>query len=144
LDTHIVVRWLIDNRKPSREQFRVLQTAVRRTEPVALSAMSLLEIAVLNSAGKLKLKTSLNEFFTDLQARPVFQILPLTYEVALEAASLGNLPDPADRAIVATARAHRLTLMTSDQRIIESKLVPLSRSFNTISRSPRGGPPARR
>jgi PIN domain nuclease of toxin-antitoxin system len=125
LDTHIVVRWLIDNRKLSREQFRVLQTAVRRTEPVALSAMSLLEIAVLNSAGRLKLKTSLNEFFTDLQARPVFQILPLTYEVATEAASLGNLRDPADRAIVATARAHRLTLMTSDQRIIESKLVPI-------------------
>ena len=125
LDTHIVVRWLIDNRKLSREQFRVLQTAVRRTEPVALSAMSLLEIAVLNSAGKLKLKTSLNEFFTDLQARPVFHILPLTYDVATEAASLGNLRDPADRAIVATARANRFTLMTSDQRIIESKLVPV-------------------
>ncbi len=125
LDTHIVVRWLIDNRKLSREQLRVLQTAVRRTEPVALSAMSLLEIAILNSAGKLKLKTSLNEFFNDLQARPVFRILPLTYEVAREAASLGNLRDPADRAIVATARAHRLTLLTSDQRIIESKLVPV-------------------
>jgi PIN domain nuclease of toxin-antitoxin system len=125
LDTHIVVRWLIDNRKLSREQFRVLQTAVRRTEPVAISAMSLLEIAVLNSTGKLKLKTGLNEFFNDLQARPVFQILPLTYEVATEAASLGNLRDPADRAIVATARAPRLILMTSDQRIIESKLVPV-------------------
>lgn len=33
--------------------------------------------------------------------------------------------DPADRAIVATARVHRLRLVTSDQRIIESKLVPV-------------------
>jgi PIN domain nuclease of toxin-antitoxin system len=33
--------------------------------------------------------------------------------------------DPADRAIVATARVHRLLLVTSDQRIIESKLVPV-------------------
>lgn len=56
---------------------------------------------------------------------PVFLVLPVTYEVATEAALLGNLRDPADRAIVATARAHRLTLMTSDQRIIESKLVPV-------------------
>jgi len=40
--------------------------------------MSLLEIAILNRAGKLKLKTSLNEFFNDLQARPVFHFLPLT------------------------------------------------------------------
>ena len=125
LDTHIVLRWLIDNRKLSREQFRVLQVAVRRRETMALSAISLLEIAVLASQGKVRLKASLNEFFEDLQGNPIFAVLPLTYEVALEAALLGNLRDPADRAIVATARVHRLTLVTSDQRIIESKLVPV-------------------
>ena len=54
-----------------------------------------------------------------------FLVLPLNYEVAAEAALLANLRDPADRAIVATARVHRLTLVTSDQRIIESKLVPV-------------------
>jgi PIN domain nuclease of toxin-antitoxin system len=92
---------------------------------MALSAISLLEIAVLAGQGKVRLKASLDEFFEDLQANPVFTVLPLTYEVALEAALLGNLRDPADRAIVATARAHRLTLVTSDHRIIESKLVPV-------------------
>jgi PIN domain nuclease of toxin-antitoxin system len=84
--------------------------------------MSLLEIAVLTSETKPRLNASLNELFDQLQS-PVFLVLPLTYEVATEAASLGNLRDPADRAIVATARAHRLTLLTSDQRIIQSKLV---------------------
>jgi len=54
-----------------------------------------------------------------------FLVLPLSYEVAAEAALLGNLRDPADRAIVATARVHRLSLVTSDQKIIESKLVPV-------------------
>ena len=92
---------------------------------MALSAISLLEIAVLAGQGKVRLKASLDEFFEDMQAKPVFTVLPLTYEVALEAALLGNLRDPADRAIVATARAHRLTLVTSDHRIIESKLVPV-------------------
>jgi PIN domain nuclease of toxin-antitoxin system len=125
LDTHITVRWLIEPRKLSREQLRVLEGSIRRTEPVALSAITLLEIAVLTSEGKLKLKVSLNEFFDELQANPVFRLLPLTYEVAAEAASLGNLRDPADRTIVATARVHRLRLVTSDQRIIESKLVPV-------------------
>jgi PIN domain nuclease of toxin-antitoxin system len=53
----------------------------------------------------------------------VFQILPITYAIASEVAALGGaLRDPADRAIVATARVHRLRLLTSDQRIIESKL----------------------
>jgi PIN domain nuclease of toxin-antitoxin system len=59
----------------------------------------------------------------DLNSNPVFRILPLTYEVALEVASLGVLRDPADRAIVATARVHRLRLVTSDRRIIQSQLI---------------------
>jgi PIN domain nuclease of toxin-antitoxin system len=90
---------------------------------VTLSAVSLLEIAVLASGGRPALKMRLDEFFQDLNSNPTFRILPLTYEVALEVASLSVLRDPADRAIVATARVHRLRLVTSDQRIIESKLV---------------------
>ncbi len=92
---------------------------------MALSAVSLLEIAVLASGEKPLFKVSLTEFFQDLSSNPVFRVLPLTYEVALEVASLAVLRDPADRAITATARAHRLRLVTSDQRIIESKLVPV-------------------
>ena len=124
LDTHIVVRWLTNAKKLSREQVRVLEASVRRGEPIALSAITLLEIAVLGSAGRLGLKVPLEELFEDLQS-PVFQIVPLTCEVAAEAASLGGLRDPADRVIVATARVERLRLVTSDQRIIESKLVPV-------------------
>jgi PIN domain nuclease of toxin-antitoxin system len=125
LDTHVLIRWLGEIRKLSRPQLRALQSAVRRGEPVALSAMSLLEIVVLASGEKPALKVSLDEFFRDLNSNPTFRILPLTYEVALDVASLSVLRDPADRAIVATARVHRLRLVTSDQRIIESKLVPV-------------------
>ena len=66
LDTHVAIRWLIEAKRLSREQVQTLERAVRRTEPVALSAISLLEIAVLTSEGKLKLP--LNEFFDELQA----------------------------------------------------------------------------
>jgi PIN domain nuclease of toxin-antitoxin system len=125
LDTHILIRWLGEPRKLSRPQLRALESAVQRGEPVALSAMSLLEIAVLASGEKAALKVSLDEFFRDLNSNPTFRVLPLTYEVALDAASLGVLRVPADRAIAATARVHRLRLVTSDQRIIESKLVPV-------------------
>jgi PIN domain nuclease of toxin-antitoxin system len=82
-----------------------------------------LEIAILASGETPPFKVSLGEFFQDLSANPVFRVLPLTHEVALDVASLGGLRDPADRAIAATARVHRLRLVTSDQRIIESKLV---------------------
>lgn len=125
LDTHIVVRWLSDIKRLSREQARALEKAVQRTEPIALSATTLVEIAVLMSERKLALKASLDEFFSDLQSNPIFRILPITYEVASDVFSLATLKDPADRAIVATARVHRLQLVTSDQRIIESRLVPV-------------------
>jgi PIN domain nuclease of toxin-antitoxin system len=125
LDTHVLIRWLGERRKLSRPQLRALESATRRGEPVALSAISLLEIAVLASGERPALKVSLDEFFRDLNSNPAFRILPLTYEVALDVAALGVLRDPADRAIAATARVHRLRLVTSDQRIIESKLVPV-------------------
>jgi PIN domain nuclease of toxin-antitoxin system len=76
------------------------------------------------------LKVSLDEFFQDLSSvlpglefQPGFCVLPQTYEVALDVASLNVLRDPSDRAIAATARVHRLRLVTSDQRIIDSKRV---------------------
>jgi PIN domain nuclease of toxin-antitoxin system len=122
LDTHIVVRWLVDDRRLSRDQRRVLERAVRRAEPVGLSAITLVEIAVLTGGTKAALKTSLAGFIEDLQANPIFHVFPLTYEIALEVASLGVLKDPADLTIVATARVHRLQLVSSDLRIIQSKL----------------------
>ena len=124
LDTHVLLRWLGERKRLSREQVQVLESAVRRGEPAALSAVSLIEIATLVSHEKLRLP--LVEFFDDLQANPLLRVLPITFEIASEVASLGrSLRDPADRAIVATARVHRLRLVTSDQRIIESKLVPV-------------------
>lgn len=114
---------MFDAKKLSRVQLRALESAVRRGEPIAFSAVSLLEIAVLASGEKPALKAPLDELFQDLNSNPIFRMLPLTYEVALEAAAVGVLRDPAGRAIAATARVHRLRLVTSDQRIIESELV---------------------
>jgi PIN domain nuclease of toxin-antitoxin system len=123
LDTHILIRWLFEMKKLSRTQLRVLETAVDRGEPVAFSAVSILEISLLTSGERPALKIPLREFFEDLQSNPIFRMLPMSYDVALEAASMSVLRDPADRAIAATARVHRLRLVTSDERIIGSGLV---------------------
>ncbi len=124
LDTHILIRWLAEPQKLSRNQLRVVEQAVKRSEPLAISDMTLLEIAVLLGEGSHRINSSIEDLFTDLQDNPFFRVLPLTYEIAVEVAAVGSsLRDPADRAIVATARVHRLRLVTSDQRIIESKLV---------------------
>ncbi|HEV2202203.1 MAG TPA: type II toxin-antitoxin system VapC family toxin [Bryobacteraceae bacterium] len=123
LDTHVVVRWVIEPRKLSRDQRRTLESAAARREIMALSAVSLLEIAALEESGRVRV--NIHEIFDVLQSQPMFQILPITFEIAEESAALTALRDPADRAIVATALVHRLRLITSDQRIIDSSLVPV-------------------
>ena len=125
LDTHIVVRWLYEPRRLSREQCRILDDVDRHRECVGVSAMSLLELAFLNE-GKQRLSFRLEKVFYELDTNPVFRIIPLTTDIAYEMAAMGNaLRDPGDRVIVATARVHRLRLLTADQRIIESDLVPV-------------------
>ena len=102
---------------------RVLESSVSRNEPLGISAISLLEIAVLSGEGG-RLKQKRDELLNLIERNPVFTLLPLSFEIAAEIVSLGPaLRDPGDRTIVATARVHRLRLVTSDQRIIHSKLV---------------------
>jgi len=125
LDTHILVRWLSAPKLLSAEQRRVLDRSIRHREQVAVSAISLMEFAILAGDGKLRLRKPLDQVLSGLQADSMIAVLPITYEIALEAAYLGVLRDPADRAIVATARAHRLRLLTSDQRIVGSNLVSI-------------------
>jgi PIN domain nuclease of toxin-antitoxin system len=96
-----------------------------RSEPLAISAMTVLELAMLASEGRVNLNRPLDQFLGDLASNVGVRLLPITFEIALEAATLRSLRDPADRAIVGTARVHRLRLVTSDQRIIDSNLVPV-------------------
>ena len=126
LDTHVLVRWLVEPKRLSREQVRVLRGAIQRGEPLGVSAITLLEMAVLFGESGTRLRVPVEELFTTLDARGGFQVIPLDVGVAAEVAALGDtLRDPADRAIVATARMHRLRLVTSDKRIIGSRLVPV-------------------
>lgn len=125
-DTHIVVHWLVAPKLLSRDQTRVLREATRRREPIAVSAVTLLEMALLFGKGSMRSKVPAGQLLSELEAHPVFQIVPLGFDVASEVAALGpSLRDPSDRPIVATARVRNLRLLTSDQRIIQSNLVPV-------------------
>ena len=72
------------------------------------------------------MRSSIDTILEALEPGGDFCILPISIEIAREVAALGDsLRDPGDRVIVATARVHRLRLITSDQRIIASKLCPV-------------------
>ena len=124
LDTHIAVWWLIDGRQLSREQFRVLADIDKRGDRVRISAMTILEIAVVYGVGNRRYPPKAEEIIRFIEEHPQIVIIPFSTAEGLEVAAMGpSLVDPMDRAIVATARVHRLTLITSDERIVQSKLV---------------------
>jgi PIN domain nuclease of toxin-antitoxin system len=101
---------------------RVIREAERHREKVAVSAFTLIEIAMLAQNPR-KVTGYADQIFLVLETNPMFEILPITIPIAVDAGALMMLKDSADRTIVATARVHGLRLLTSDQRIIDSKLV---------------------
>jgi len=88
--------------------------------PFGLSVMSVWEASKKESLGKLKLSCPIRHWFASAILEPFVQLQPLTIDIAHES---NHLPgefhrDPVDQIIVATARLHRLTLITADQRIL--------------------------
>jgi PIN domain nuclease of toxin-antitoxin system len=125
LDTHVVIWWLMDDRKLPKEHARLLDRSERSGTTVGLSAISLWEIAKLVERGRLELTQSVDDSLEQLETSAFITILPLTGRVAIESTRLGARfhSDPIDQVIAATARCHGLTLLTVDDRIIESGIV---------------------
>ena len=124
LDTHIWIWWLIGGGKLSLAERKAIDTAAQQ-DPPKISAISLWEAQMLHSRGRLTLQLPFASWLVHATLPEVARVLPLDAAVILE---LDRLPtsfhsDPADRIIVATARALDLPLATNDRRIRESQLV---------------------
>ena len=83
-----------------------------------LSIYSLWEAAKKHQKGKLPLPMDLAHWLKAAVPHNV-QLLPLTPEIIVESTRLPDFPvnDPGDELIVATARVHKLTLLTSDTKL---------------------------
>ncbi len=123
LDTHVWIWWLTGGGKLSLTERRALSAAVPREVP-RISAISLWEAQMLHSRGRFTLQLPFESWLIHATSPDVARVLPLDTAVILE---LDRLPpdfhgDPADRIIVATARALDLPLATHDRRIRKSHL----------------------
>ena len=109
LDTHILLWWLSnDSSLPARAR-RLISDP---DNTIFVSAVSLWEIRLKQSIGKLRLPTD----FEERLAGESFESLPLTAAHAREVALLPwHHRDPFDRMLVAQARAVHLKLLTDDK-----------------------------
>jgi PIN domain nuclease of toxin-antitoxin system len=122
LDTHVLV-WL---QQEPRKLSRTAESAIRRTRrssSLAVSAITLVELASLLNRGRLRttgtVEGTIHQFADEIT------VLPLTVEVAITTShfSPDSLPDPMDRIIAATARAEGIPLVTADERMQVCPLV---------------------
>lgn len=127
LDTHIVLWWLGDIDRLSAAQVRTLKQADADGERIGVAAVTLWEIAKLVERGRIQLTQPVDIILDAIERHPAMELLPLTARVALESTRLGDrVPsDPTDQLIIATARVHALRLVTSDDRIRKSGVVPV-------------------
>lgn len=112
LDTHVVLCWLTGEREISEAAGEVIEQA----DDLLLSVVSLAEIGIKASIGKLDVPDDL-----DRQVQAIgLRILGLAPSHALGVAKLPvHHRDPFDRLLIAQAVAERLTVVTTDRRFAD-------------------------
>jgi PIN domain nuclease of toxin-antitoxin system len=124
LDTHVVIWLAQDHERISSQGHSAIKKARARDGGLAISSITLFEIARLASRGRVSLAPDLESFMSDLEQR--FIVLPITANVALQAFQLPESypKDPVDRIIGATALIEDLPLLTADREIRKSRAFP--------------------
>ena len=121
LDTHV---WLwLANGTAGVLRAPVLETVEHagRSGGVLVSIVSIWEIALLEARQRIVLPLPIRDWVALALARPEIKLVGLNRPATvLDSVDLpGELhSDPADRFLIATARAQRATLITRDERII--------------------------
>jgi len=127
LDTHVWLWWLLGQPELSAAERNALDALAAAGTPPGISAISLWEAQMFASKGRLELDGPLTHWLPTAAAAETVTVLPINAGVvlALDALPAGFHGDPADRIIVATARANGLPLATRDSNIRRSRAVKL-------------------
>ncbi len=124
VDTHVVVWLAFDQAQLSQKARAAIDDARRKSDGLAISDITLLELATLASKGRIRLNISLESFLREIEAR--FTILPISGRACVRALGLPAAypKDPADRIIAGTALVEGLSLLTADRVIRRSRALP--------------------
>ena len=119
-----MVVWLaFDQDQISIKAKTAIDDARKNADGLAISDITLLELATLATKGRIRLDISLESFLQEVESR--FVVLPISGRACARAMDLpaAYSKDPADRIIGATALVEGLSLLTADRLIRRSRMV---------------------
>ena len=119
IDTQALV-WLIEANARLGSEAKMVVEQERADEGVMIAPISAWEAAMLVDKGKIALSRPVAAWFEAVLTESGFDLAELTVAIGADAGSLpGSIHgDPADRLIIATARALGCPLLTSDRAIL--------------------------
>ena len=118
LDTHAWIWWVSNPDFLSDKAKQIIDEAVTNRN-VLISSISVWEVAILVSCGRLKLTMNPDDWVAASEALPFFDFVPVSNSIALKSVQLPGVlhNDPADRIIIATAISMGAVLVTKDEKI---------------------------
>jgi PIN domain nuclease of toxin-antitoxin system len=121
LDTHAFLWAATDEDRLSNKAARAIATTPY--EQLAIADVTLQEIGLLLHTGRISFSVAPATVLGKML--DYVTVLPITLEIAMAAPALA-LPhgDQFDRIITATAKIHRISLVTKDANITDAALVP--------------------
>lgn len=119
MDTHVWVWAAVDDPRLSRRARAAVDEAARDGR-LRVAPISVWELGMLEAKGRVRLGKDCLEWVKETLSRPGVALAPFSPEIAVNSSRLpGSFHgDPADRILVATARALSARLVTKDTGIL--------------------------
>jgi len=121
LDTHVWI-WAVegDRKALSQKAIWTIEDASKEGE-ILVSAISVWEVAMLESRGRISLSRSVDDWVQAALRGPGVRFLDLSPDIAVESTRLPGEPpqDPADQILIASARNQAAQLLTCDRRLLD-------------------------
>lgn len=116
LDTHILLHAFVGELQ--KKELQLLSK-----QPWGISAIVLWEVCKLAQINRIELDLSSGSVRSKLSS---IHVWPLSLDICEMSTRLDFKSDPADELIAATSIIHRVPLVTRDEKILKSKMIPFA------------------
>jgi PIN domain nuclease of toxin-antitoxin system len=119
LDTHVLIWWATGDKAKLTKRAAAAINREYKSGALRVSSISAWEIAMLVARGRLHLTVDVSTWLDTAAQIENLRFMPVNNTIAIGSVQLPNPfhADPADRVIVATARALAAPLVTADEKL---------------------------